>query len=132
VAEGAVLVPFWRSLRPEAFLAWYAAHAGLLLRFFGPLEVAGAALAIAALVLRWLAGAGGLALLGASALLAVAVLAAFPLYFQRTNASFAAGTLAPDRVAGELRRWAAWHWARCGIAAGAFAAAVLALRGPGS
>src|SRR6267378_2029146 len=39
LAEGAVLVPFWRSLDPEAFLAWYRRYAALLLRFFGPLEV---------------------------------------------------------------------------------------------
>jgi hypothetical protein len=37
LAEGAVLVPFWRSLQPESFLAWYRENAALLLRFFGPL-----------------------------------------------------------------------------------------------
>jgi len=63
---------------------------------------------------------------GASALLAVVVLAAFPLYFQRVNDSFAAG-IAADRVDAELRRWSSWHWARTIVATAAFSAAVVAL-----
>jgi hypothetical protein len=35
LTEGAILVPFWRSLQPESFLGWYRQHAGLLQKFFG-------------------------------------------------------------------------------------------------
>jgi len=48
------------------------------------------------------------------------VLAAFPLYFERVNGSFAAGTIAPVRVPEELRRWSSWHWVRTIIATAAF------------
>ena len=128
LAEGAVLVPFWRSQQPESFLAWYREHAALLLRFFGPLEVVATVIAILAALLAWISGRGGAYLVIVSALLAVAVLASFPLYFQRANASFAAGTIAVDQVAQELRHWALWHWARTAIATASFILAVLALR----
>ena len=64
----------------------------------------------------------------ASAVLAVAVLAAFPLYFGEVNASFAAGTIPHEALADELTRWAAWQWARTLLQIAAFAAALLGLR----
>lgn len=128
LAEAAVLVPYWRSLEPAAFLEWYAAHAGLLFRFFAPLKIIAAVLAlVAAAFERWpLRGESGFQL--ASALLAVAVLLAFPLYFADVNASFAAGTIAHDALAEELKRWAWWHWARTVLEVAAFAAALMSLR----
>ena len=128
LAEAVVLVPYWRSLEPATFLAWYAAHAELLFRFFAPLEITGTILAIAAAVLarKPLRQASGLRL--ASAVLAVAVLAAFPLYFGEANASFAAGTIPHEALADELTRWAAWQWARTLLQIAAFAAALLGLR----
>jgi hypothetical protein len=129
VTEGAVLVPMWRAQRPEAFLVWYRAHAALLLKFFGPLEVVAALLVLAALVSRWLVGPGTPLLLTVAMALTVAVLLVFPLYFQRVNAGFESGATAPERVPGELARWARWHWMRTAFALGAFVAAVLAQAG---
>jgi len=125
--EGAILVPFWRSLQPVSFLGWYKEHAVLLQKFFGPLEVAAAVLTMAAAAVNWGSHGAGNPLLVLSALLAVAVLAVFPIYFQRVNASFATGTIAVDRVTEELRRWSAWHWVRTIIATAAFISAVAAL-----
>jgi hypothetical protein len=128
LAEGAVLVPFWRSIPPTSFLAWYAANAQRLLDFFGPLEVAGALLAIAAAVLhRKRTRAARWAFTGA-AVLAVGVLVPFPLYFQAVNASFADGSIELARVPDELQRWALWHGVRTGIGLGAFVAALIGVR----
>jgi predicted PurR-regulated permease PerM len=125
VTEGAVLVPMWRAQRPEAFLAWYRQHAALLLKFFGPLEVAAALLAILSLGAHWVGRPGVPRLPALTAAFCVAVLVMFPLYFRRVNAAFESGAIAPDQVPGELARWARWHWLRTAIALGAFAAAVL-------
>jgi len=112
-------------MAPEAFLAWYKQHAALLQNFFGPLEVAAAVLTLIAAGLHW--GRPGGELFAAAALLTVAVLAVFPLYFQRANTSFARGTIAAANVARELQRWAAWHWSRTVLAIAAFACALLAV-----
>ena len=100
IAEGAVLVPFWRSLAPADFLAWYGEHAGLLLRFFGPLEIAAAGLALCALGANSVFGTAGTGCLFAAVSLAIAVLVAFPLYFKAVNARFAAGTIEAEARAG--------------------------------
>lgn len=127
LAEAGVLVPFWRSQEPESFLAWYGRHAGLLLRFFGPLEVASGVFVVAATGLAWLGRLPGPWLYTAATASFVAVLASFPLYFREANAGFATGEIAAAKVRGELRRWARWHWARTGIAIVAFLLAALAL-----
>lgn len=123
LAEAGVLVPMWRRQAPADFLRWYAEHAALLLRFFGPLEVASGALVVAATFLAWLTPGRGEAWFGLATLLTVAVLASFPLYFQRANASFEQGSIPTEDVGAELARWAAWHRGRTAIAIGAFLAA---------
>jgi len=127
VAEAGILVPYWRSLRAQEFLAWYRQHASLLFRFFGSMEVVSTALVVVATVSCWLTGHPGKALVTASAALAFLVLAAFPIYFQKVNASFAEGTIDPGAVATELRRWSNWHGVRTLLAIGAFLLAALAL-----
>lgn len=125
LAEGAVLVPYWRALPPDGFVKWYGDNAALLLRFYGPLEIASGLAAIVAAVLYGVRRRAGRRLLTVAAVLSVAVLAAFPLYFQEVNASFAEATISLDRVGGELARWGRWHWLRTVIGIAAFAAAVI-------
>ena len=125
LAEAAVLVPWWRAQPPEAFLAWYAANASRLFRFYGTLETLSAVLVVVAAVLvrgRFFVVA---------ALFTLAVLGMFPLYFQEVNASFEAATIAPGDVPAELARWAAWHWVRTAMALAAFASALAGLRARG-
>jgi len=126
LAEGAVLVPFWRSLPPLSFLEWYRQHGPLLLRFFGPLEVVAALVAVGAAAISWVDETDSSNLLLLCAILAVAVLAAFPLYIKRVNQSFATGASGADRVSAGLNEWSRWHWARTIVATGAFVAAVAA------
>lgn len=131
LAEACVLVPFWRSEPPEQFLSWYRRHAGLLLRFFGSLEAASGLFVAAASLFAWLGFLPGRWTFSGAALLTLAVLASFPLYFKAANASFAAGTIAAAALGAELARWAAWHGARSGFAVAAFLLALLALACPG-
>jgi hypothetical protein len=129
LAEAGVLVPMWRGMAPAAFLSWYREHAALLLGFFGPLELVTTLLVSIAAALGVALGAAGAAVMVAAAVLSLAVLATFPLYFRRANASFAEATLCERDVPGELTRWAGWHRARVVLATIAFAAAALASAG---
>lgn len=127
LAEGAVLVPLWRSLPAPSFLQWYRDNGALLLRFYGPLEIVAALVAILAAVASGIAGASATPFLGTAGILSVLVLATFPVYFQRANASFTEGTIELDRVHEELGRWARWHWGRVVVATAAFVAAASAM-----
>src|SRR5262245_32326627 len=126
VAEGAILIPFWRSLEPAAFLAWYHQHARLLLWFFGPLEVASALLVVLAALVSWFTGERSSGLLAGASVLALLVLAAFPLYFQRANGSFVEATIATTEVPMELHRYSNYHWVRVALAVAAFVLAAVA------
>jgi len=102
-------------------------YAALLQKFFGTLEVAAAVVTIIAAALSWVSQDPRSHFLVVAALMVVAVLAVFPLYFQRINASFATATIAVDRIPVELRRWSSWHWARTIIAIAAFIVALAAI-----
>jgi prepilin-type processing-associated H-X9-DG protein len=128
LAEAAVLVPYWRSLPAEQFLRWYGQNADRLVRFFGPLEVIAALLALAAAGSSTWHGAPGSASLWIAAALAVGVLLMFFAYFQSVNAGFADGSVAPADVADHLRRWSTWHWARTLIGVLSFLAALVAIQ----
>ena len=127
LAEACVLVPMWRSQEPDSFLAWYRDHAGLLLKFFGSLEVASSVLIVAATGFAWFGDLPGFPLLVGATGLTLAVLASFPLYFKKANESFAEHSIQATEVSAELARWATWHWARTGLAILAFLFAVLGL-----
>ena len=125
LAEAAVIIPWWRTLPADAFLAWYAANTSRLFQFYGTLEMVAAVLVLVAAVLvrdRY----SVIALV-----LSLAVLAMFPLYFQRANASFESATVAAAELPAVLARYEAWHWLRTLIGIAAFTAAALGIRAPG-
>lgn len=115
LTEGFVLVPWWRSLAPAEFFAWYAANDRRLLAFFGPVTTATAVVTLAsALLLAWTGHPGRWAAALACAL-TLASVAMFFVYFEAANASFSAASLPPAELPAELSRWAAWHWTRTAL-----------------
>jgi hypothetical protein len=127
IAEGALLVTWWRAIPPTEFLAWYAANAARLLGFFAPLTAVATGLAVvSALVSAGTCDAGRRPAAVAAAL-TVLVVAGFFLYFEDANARFASGRLTAGEVPVALARWAAWHWVRVAVMLVAFGAALAAL-----
>ena len=126
LAEGALLVPYWRTLSPEQFYALHPTYGPRLYRFYAPLTVAAPLAALLSAGVATVLGAHVGAAWGA-ALLALALVACYGLYFQRANDAFSRHAVPPEELAGELARWAAWHRARVVIAILAFLCALLAL-----
>ena len=126
LAEATLLVPYWRSLPAGDFLGWFAANEPRLTAFYGPLEIAAAVLALAAAAMCAWRRHRATRRLALAALLAVIVLAMYPLYFEDVNASFVAGTIDAATVATELARWNAWQWVRVAIGVAAFVVATSA------
>ncbi len=128
LAEGGVLVPWWRSLPAGEFFTWYAANAQRLLGFFGPLTSLAVLLAVTSAGISWWAGHPGRVPAAIAAGLAILGAASYFVYFEQVNAGFAAATVAAGDLPAELGRWAAWHWARVAVGGVAFLAALIALR----
>ena len=120
--EGALLVPFWRSLSSDEFFGRHVEVGPRLFRYFFPLTNAAVWLSVVSAALDGLASGTR----NAAALLCVFALTTFFLYFKRANASFADGSLDGSSLPFELARWAAWHWVRTVATLLAFALAVVA------
>jgi hypothetical protein len=126
LTEQMLFVPYWRSLPAADFLRWFGDNEPRLVAFFGPLQAASALLTVAAAALYAMRRRPGRGLLGVAALLALAVLGFYSVYFRAVNASFVAGTIPIEAVAEELTRWSAWQWLRIASGVLAFAAALVA------
>lgn len=128
LAEAAILVPYWQSLSADQFFDWYANHAGLLVAFYSPLQIASAVLAVVATGLSALrrrpARPWALA-----AVLSLVVIGLFFVYFKDANAGFADRSVAQQDLPAALQTWGAWQWARVAFGTGAFAAAAAAVMG---
>lgn len=123
----AVVVPYWRSLPAPDFLAWFAANAQRMQFFFGLLQSGAILFGVASAVLFGIVGRPGRLLFAIATVLAVAVLATYPVYFREANASFVAATIPLDQVAAELARWASWQWVRTTLGLAAFGVATVAV-----
>jgi len=128
--EGALLVPYWRTLSSSEFFGRHGEFGPRLYRYFFPLTNAAVWLACLS------AGFSGLAngYRNAAAVLCLCAVATFFLFFKQANAAFAARALSDAELPRALTRWAAWHWARTAAASDegslAGAARALALSAP--
>lgn len=125
LTEAAVIIPWWRTLSADAFLAWYAANTSRLFQFYGTLEMVAAVLVLVA------AGLVRDRYFVVALVLSLVVLAMFPLYFQRANESFESAKVAASVLPAVLARYATWHWLRTLIGIAAFTAAAVGLRARG-
>lgn len=119
--EGAVLVPYWRTMPADEFYRLHGAFGPRLFRYFAPLTAGAVILAVTAAALpdatsplRW-----------AAAGLCLSALVIFFVYFRKANAGFANHALAEEELALELKRWAAWHHARTVLVLAALVLSVL-------
>ncbi|MEQ9320605.1 MAG: hypothetical protein RIF41_15665 [Polyangiaceae bacterium] len=120
LTEGVVLVPYWRRMAHADFMRLHGDVGPHLFRYFAPLTTLAVGLSVAAamreaVLYSWRTLA---------AVLCVAALLTFFIYFKRANAAFAAGNLTESELAPELARWSAWHWLRTVAVVAAFVAAI--------
>lgn len=128
LTEAVVLVPMWRSLKPQEFFVLHAAHAHRLYAFFAPLTASATLLAVVAAITSLTSGHSGRLASVVAAGLALVILSTYFLYFRRANASFAEASITHEDLPAELARWAAWHWFRTLVGLLALASTLLALR----
>lgn len=128
LAEGALFIPYWRTLKAETFFSLHKEYGPRLYRFFAPLTITATMAAIAAAVVCAIANHPGRGLTVAAGILSASMVAIYFLYFEQANAKFAAASLSENELPNELARWAKWHWLRVVIGIIAFAASILGLK----
>ncbi len=130
LAEGALFVPYWRTLPAEQFFALHKTYGPRLYRFFAPLTIAATMSAVVSVVACALANDPGRWPAFVAGVLSASMVVLYFLYFKRANASFAAAALSADELSTELARWATWHWVRVVIGVAAFGAALIGVTTP--
>lgn len=125
LAEGALFVPYWRTLDATTFYALHKVYGPKLYRFFAPLTIAPMVLIlVAGATALWVADAGRWVTL-AACLLFLLTVATYGMYFQHANAQFAAASLNAEDLALELARWERWQWVRVVLGLVAFGVALV-------
>lgn len=126
--EALVLVPFWRTMKAEDFLALYADLGVWIYRYFAPLTIITTVLGLSATVAPFVRGdAPGMYQLISMAMILI-TLGMFAVYFKKSIANFKAGIVGDGGVAEDLRRWARWHSVRVAVGMIGFVSSLIALR----
>ena len=128
VLEGALLVPYWRTLQVPEFVHLHAAFGPRLFRFFAPLTTVAILSLWVPLLTEWFRGAEGTGWTWAAAVGGLAVLAFYFLFFQSANLRFSQAGLTAADLRVQLKRWALVHHARTIVALLTFAAAAIGAR----
>lgn len=127
LAQAALLVPFWKSLSPEAFFQWYGANSARLVAFYSPLQIWSTVLALVAFVVLAIARHPSRWIMLAATVFALAVLGTFFLYFKDAVVAFRSGPIPADQISATLQTWGNWQWVRVALQVCAFCCCALAL-----
>ena len=126
MAEGALLLPYWRTLSAAMFYELHPVYGPKLMRFYAPLTIAAPLLATLAAAAAWLFGGQASLYSGIAAGLAWSLVAIYFVYFKAANEAFARRMIAPQMLPQALARWAAWHRLRTVLCVLAFGFALWA------
>ncbi len=123
-----VIVPQWQAMEPAAALTSFTTYGPAMGAVLFPISVLAVVLLGLVVYSTVRSGEPGRFVWIGALLCMAATFLLLPLYFADANDMFTSRTIAEDDVAGELRSWYAWNWARTGLA---FLAVVLGCIGFG-
>jgi hypothetical protein len=124
---GGAIVPYWFSLDPAAFSAWFGKNSAFLGGIMVPLGGTTTLLALATAVFSWRSHSAARGYFVTAAALAALVALIYLLEHASLNAKLEAQALSPSEVEAALRSWRTWHWARVGAGVSSFLAGLLGL-----
>ena len=112
ICEGALLVPYWKSLAPKDFFELHQTYGKKIHQFFAPLTIAATLIPLLTVGVAFNHSSPRFwAILGMGVCCA-AFFATYFIYFKKANQSFANQSLSFEALPKELNRWGNWHWGR--------------------
>jgi len=127
ICEGALLVPYWKSLPAQDFFKLHKTYGKKIHQFFAPLTIAATFVPLIAAGYGLYTQSNKAGIIVGMALFCLLFFATYFLYFKRANRSFATQSLSTEELPQELRRWGNWHWSRVGLEFIAFGLGLMAL-----
>ena len=115
ICEGALLVPYWKSMSSEDFFEMHKIYGRKIYQFFAPLTIAAT---IIPLITAFYAVSYTLNGYVFSLLMGIFTLFFFFTYFayfKQANKRFVEASISYKELPKELNRWGKWHWSRVGL-----------------
>jgi hypothetical protein len=111
-----VVVRFWQAVEPDTFLNWMSDHFFRFPALMVPLNMVALLLTIAAFSTAWKSRPASRIPLGLSVVCIFVCTLTYSIYFAGANAEFLNRAIALPQIGTAINTWAAWHWARTGLA----------------
>jgi len=112
ITEGALLVPYWKSLSSSDFYEYYYQFGPSIGQFYTVLTIVAALIPFSFSIYSKRIDPSAFKLALASSFFAVLFIDCFYAYFKHTNELFYEGALSASDLKKELVVWGYWHWGR--------------------
>ena len=112
IAEGCLLVPYWKTLSTTEFYEYYAKFGPAIGHFFTVLTIVAALIPLSYSIYCYSKKSAALKYLVMSTCLAILFVAVFYVYFKDANQQFYDSAFTAEQLKSELVTWGRWHWVR--------------------
>lgn len=128
ITEGVLLVPYWQSLSPDKFYAYYNKFGPSIGKFYTSLTISAALIPIVISIYCKSINSNALKFALISSFFAILFVSSFYIYFKDANELFYQGALNNVELKNELVLWSYWHWGRIFIECLSLVFLILAIR----
>lgn len=112
ITEAILFVPYWQSMQPNEFHAFYNEFGPFIGKFYSILTIIAVAIPIFLSIYCMLIRSRALVYALASSLFSILVVFCFLIYFKGANQEFIQIVLTEVELANKLMIWRNWHWGR--------------------
>jgi len=127
IVEGALFVPYWKSLSPKEFFAFYRAYGKGIHQFFAPITIAATLIPLLAVAYRFYTETRCEPAVILMGFFAAAFFSTYFLYFKNANKKLAEASIPQEELPAALNKWGNWHWTRIAFEFIAFTCSLVAL-----
>lgn len=115
ITEGALLVPYWKSLSSNAFYSYFQQFGPSIAQFYTILTIIAALIPLIVSIYAYWTKSKGFYYAVGSSVFAVLFIACFYVYFKGANEQFLQAAFTDTALKNELVTWNNWHWGRIGL-----------------
>ena len=127
ICEGALFVPYWKSMHPKDFFEMHKIYGKKIYQFFAPLTIMATILPILTAIYAVINSTDNYIFSVWMGIFTVLFFSTYYLYFKEANKRFAEESISYIELPKELNRWGRWHWSRIGLELIAFIFSLLGL-----
>ncbi|ADR21689.1 hypothetical protein MATR_06780 [Marivirga tractuosa] len=127
IAEGCLIVPYWKKLSPEEFFDFFSTNGYKLKKFYAPLTIIATLSTLCVVAFFIFKRSEELLIVLVMGSSTLCFFSTYFVFFKNANESFSEKSISHKDLASELRRWGNWHWTRVAFESIAFVLSLVLL-----